>query len=329
MENEATETRLTGPFTRSPFDAALADTSIKRVAIYIRVSTPWQSDDGFSLEAQERVLRAYSQSKGYAVVQVYADKGISGKDIRHRPGMLQLLEDVKTKAFDIVLVWKLTRFTRSLSDLCKTCDMLDKYGITFVSYSESFDCSTPTGRMMRNILGVIAQWEREVIAENVRAAMDERILQGWITFNRALGYDVHRKYKDNGSGRRKLVHEKVKINKRESAIVQFIKRSYLTLKCIRDVVKLCHKNGYRGKNGRPFTEQSIYRILTRPLDSGYMTWHDVPFKSDKIPHIISTKEHNQIQRVLEEQGKKAGRQRINQLVYLPEEDFPVDNPQGP
>lgn len=92
----------------------------KRVAIYIRVSTLDQAREGYSLEAQEKTLRKWCIDRKYEVADLYADRGISGKDIEHRPDMSRLLKDAKEGKFDTVLFWALSRFTRSVSDLYST-----------------------------------------------------------------------------------------------------------------------------------------------------------------------------------------------------------------
>ena len=126
-----------------------------RVVVYIRVSTARQAKEGFSLDAQKKTLCDYCKLHKYEVYKVYADEGISGKDISHRTAFRQLLSDSKQNLFDVVLVWKLTRFTRSLKDLITTCEFLEDNNISLMSYSESFDTSTPSGRMMRNLLGLL------------------------------------------------------------------------------------------------------------------------------------------------------------------------------
>lgn len=88
----------------------------KQVAIYIRVSTLDQARDGYSLDAQEKTLRKWCEERKYNVYDLYADKGISGKDIKHRPDINRLLNDAKNGKFDLVLFWALSRFTRSVSD---------------------------------------------------------------------------------------------------------------------------------------------------------------------------------------------------------------------
>ena len=162
---------------------------VTKVAIYIRVSTAGQAEEGYSLDAQERLLTDYCRARKYEIYQIYRDEGISAKDIIHRPGMLSLLEDAEDKKFDMILVWKLTRFSRNLADLAVACDKLDKRGVALVSYSEAFDSCTPAGRMVRSMLGTVAQFEREVTSENTRLGMLERAEQGKRTCSFVLGYD--------------------------------------------------------------------------------------------------------------------------------------------
>ena len=117
----------------------------KRVAIYIRVSTLDQAEEGYSLEAQEKSLRKWCHDRKYDVYDLYADRGISGKDIDHRPDMTRLLSDARQEKFDLVLFWSLSRFTRSVADLYRTMELLEKHNIDLVSYTESFETSTPMG----------------------------------------------------------------------------------------------------------------------------------------------------------------------------------------
>lgn len=162
----------------------------KRVAIYIRVSTLDQAREGYSLEAQEKTLRKWCDDRKYHVLDLYADKGISGKDIEHRPDMNRLLNDAKEGKFDIVLFWALSRFTRSVSDLYSTMEKFQSWNVDMVSYTEAFDTSTPMGRAMIGIVGVFAQLERELTSERVSAAMSERASQGKRTCSEILGYDL-------------------------------------------------------------------------------------------------------------------------------------------
>lgn len=273
-----------------------------KAAIYTRVSTTEQAREGYSLEAQEKVLREYCVLKKYQIIDIYSDEGISGKDITHRPEMNRLLADAKAQKFDIILVWKLTRFSRRLSDLTKTCEDLEKWNVYLVSYSESFDCSTPAGKMIRNMLGTVAQFEREVIAENVRLGMDARAAKGKRTCSQVLGYNL--------KGKDSLI-----INEEESNYVKYIYDSYLTYKNLSEVAGLCIKQGYRGKRGRKPTPQSILVILTRPLYCGYNSYCGKLYKGLHEP-IVDVDTFNKVQALLRKQGKNTGRPRLTELENL-------------
>ena len=163
---------------------------VLKAAIYIRVSTLDQAREGYSLEAQEAALRKWCAEHGYVIYDLYADKGISGKDMDHRPDMLRLMRDAKNGCFDMVVFWALSRFTRSVRDLYDTMTKFQAWNISMVSYTESFDTSTPMGRAMIGIVGVFAQLERELTGERVSAAMLARAQKGKRTCSEILGYDL-------------------------------------------------------------------------------------------------------------------------------------------
>lgn len=112
---------------------------VKKVAVYCRVSTTEQAEEGYSIGEQERLIREYCVKRGYEVYRVFSDAGISGKDIVHRPAMQELLRDATEKKFDMVMSWKINRLSRKLEDAIKIVNTLDKYGITYQSYSERFE----------------------------------------------------------------------------------------------------------------------------------------------------------------------------------------------
>lgn len=253
-------------------------------AIYIRVSTLDQAREGYSLAAQERTLREYCASKDYVVYKVYADEGISGKDIKHRPAMQQMLQDAAIKKFDLILVWSLSRLTRSVADLYNTWEYTSKRGIGLTSYTESFDTSTPTGRAMMGLLGVFAQMEREITAERVQAAMAERAVQGKRTCNEVLGYDLDGK-------------DSLRINTIEAERVRYVFVKYLEYRNLSAVAELCSLIGYCGKRGRTFKAEHIKTILTRPIYVGYNSFCGHLYRGSHEP-IISLGEFNRVQRLL-------------------------------
>jgi DNA invertase Pin-like site-specific DNA recombinase len=137
-----------------------------RAVIYARVST----NTGQSPEMQTTELKEYCRNRGWRLTEEYVDRGISGaKD--SRPGLNQLISDAHRRRFDVVVVWKFDRFARSVSHLLRALETFRSLGIEFVSLSEQVDTSTPTGKMVFTVLGAVAELERSLIAERVRAGL--------------------------------------------------------------------------------------------------------------------------------------------------------------
>ena len=145
----------------------MATHTINRVGIYARVST---SNNGQSPEMQLRELREYCERRGWTVAGEYVDSGISGAKDK-RPALDRLMADAHKRRFDLVAVWKFDRFARSVSHLLRALDTFRVLGIEFVSLSESLDTATPAGRMVFTVLGAVAELERSLIAERVRAGL--------------------------------------------------------------------------------------------------------------------------------------------------------------
>lgn len=145
-----------------------------RVAIYARVSTIDKRQDP---ELQLRELREYAGRRGWQIEAEYVDAGVSGAK-ESRPQLNTLMKAARQRQFDAVLVWKLDRFGRSLKNLVTALADLHAMGIAFVSFREGLDLSTPTGRLMFHIVGAIAEFERELIRERVRAGMANARFKG-------------------------------------------------------------------------------------------------------------------------------------------------------
>lgn len=137
---------------------------------YTRVSTREQADSGLSLEGQERRIRAYCEAREWELAGIITDAGLSGGNM-NRPGLSQVLELVRTGAVDVVCVLKLDRLTRSVKDLGILLEAFDRKGVAFSSVSDNFDTSTANGRLVLNVLGSVAQWERDIIAERTSDAL--------------------------------------------------------------------------------------------------------------------------------------------------------------
>lgn len=149
-----------------------------RAAVYIRVSSQEQANEGVSLAAQEERCRAYAASQGWAIAQVYIDPGYSGKSLQ-RPAMHRLLADAPTGVWQIVLVWRLDRLTRRQRDALHILEeVLTPAGVGLKSVTESFDTTTPLGKAMLGMLSVFAQLERETIIERIKLGKGEAHRQG-------------------------------------------------------------------------------------------------------------------------------------------------------
>jgi site-specific DNA recombinase len=140
-----------------------------QVVGYIRVSTEDQAKEGVSLAAQRAKIEAYALVKDWTVVEVIQDD-VSAKHLK-RPGLQRLLALVAQRQVGAVIVYKLDRLTRSVKDLNTLVELFDKKGVALVSLQESLDATTATGRLMMNLLASVSQWEREVIGERTRDAM--------------------------------------------------------------------------------------------------------------------------------------------------------------
>ena len=143
------------------------DTLARRVAIYARVSTSKGTQDP---EMQLSEARDYARRRGFQIAKEYVDTGISGcRD--SRPALNELMADAGRRRFDAVLVWKLDRFGRSLKHLVNALEQLDSLGVSFISLHDNLDFSTPSGRLMFQIIGAMAEFERALIQERVRAGL--------------------------------------------------------------------------------------------------------------------------------------------------------------
>ena len=138
---------------------------MKRIAIYARVSTTDQSTESQLLD-----LRRYTRERGWTIFKEYVDEGISGtKD--SRPALNELMNDAKKRRFDVVLVWRFDRFARSTKHLILALEEFKNLGVDFVSYQENIDTSSPLGSAIFTIISAVAQLERDIIAERVKAGL--------------------------------------------------------------------------------------------------------------------------------------------------------------
>ncbi|MDI9561173.1 MAG: recombinase family protein [Pseudomonadota bacterium] len=145
---------------------------MKRIAIYARVSTDRQST-----ESQLDALREYAGKRAWAISKEYIDEGYTGSNTK-RPAFTAMMADARKRKFDVLLVYKLDRLSRSLKDLITTLDDLKSMGIDFISYDNGLDTTTPTGRLIFNVVGAVAEFEKDIIRERVRAGLENAKRKG-------------------------------------------------------------------------------------------------------------------------------------------------------
>lgn len=162
-----------------------------RAAIYIRVSTDEQAEEGYSLDEQRRACEAYVLSRGWTVAEIYADEGLSAFSEDARPALTRLLADVRTKRYQALVVHKLDRFFRRLKLLIGTVEDLETQKCAFISVSEQIDFTTPAGRMMLANLGSFAEYySRNLSAETMKGLRGKARAGNWVGPT-PYGYDRH------------------------------------------------------------------------------------------------------------------------------------------
>jgi site-specific DNA recombinase len=282
-----------------------------RCAIYTRKST----EDGLeqeynSLDAQYDACAAYALSQrheGWTVVKDrYDDGGFSGGNLE-RPGLKRLLADIEAGKVDIILLYKIDRLTRSLSDFAKIVDILDRKGASFVSITQSFNTTTSMGRLTLNMLLSFAQFEREVTGERIRDKIYASKRKGiWMGGPVPLGYDV--------------IDRKLVVNAVEAEQVRHIMQLYLKASSVPELVDELAKNdshtkiqqrkdgGTRG--GVHFKRGNLYHLLSNRIYRG-MTVHKGEAFEGEHEAIVAEELWDQVQVKLAKQGQGGSSRKVS------------------
>lgn len=278
---------------------------INKVALYVRVSTTSQLEEGYSIEEQKAKLESYCDIKDWHIYKVYTDGGFSGSTTE-RPALEQLIKDAQSKLFDTVLVYKLDRLSRSQKDtLYLIEDIFLKNNIEFVSLLENFDTSTPFGRAVIGLLSVFAQLEREQIKERMQLGKLGRAKAGksMMWAKTSYGYDYN---KDTGS---------MTINEYEALAVKEIFTSYLAGMSI---TKLRDKINDEYPKQPAWSYRTIRGILANPVYCGLNQYKGQTFQGTHTA-IISLVDFEQTQRELakrQQTAKELSNPRPFQAKYM-------------
>ncbi len=250
-----------------------------RCAIYTRVSTEHGLDQEFnSLDAQYEAASAYIKSQAHAgwtlIRSRYDDGGYSGGST-DRPDLQRLLDDIRARKIDVIVVYKVDRLTRSLADFAKLVELFDSHGVSFVSVTQQFNTTTSMGRLTLNVLLSFAQFEREVTSERIRDKIAASKRKGlWVGGNLPLGYEM----KDG----------KIAVVEEEAELVRSIFQRYLELGSVNELLRDLKERDIRTKSrllstgatrgGISFGRGALYYVLSNHFYIG-----EVKYKNEILP----------------------------------------------
>lgn len=243
---------------------------MKNAALYIRVSTDFQKEEGYSIEFQEEKLRAYCKATDFNVGDVFIDPAYSGSNT-DRPALQSLIERIND--FDAVIVYKLDRLSRSQKDtLYLIEDVFIPNNVAFISISESFDTSTPFGRAMIGILSVFAQLERENIKERMLSGRIQRAKEGLHNgqANTPIGY--------------RYVDGKLIVDEYERQQILDVCDLYLKGLGAAAIIEEMKKRGYRTNYGLWKNRATVNTVLFNPVYRGFCC-NFVPIASAAHPDV--------------------------------------------
>ena len=278
-----------------------------RVAVYLRISTD-EEHQPYSLGAQDQRLRSYVASQpGWSLVRTYQDQQ-SGATLE-RPDLRRALADAQAGWFDLLLVYRVDRLARSVRGLAHILEELDGAGVAFRSATEPFDTATPAGRMMVQMLGVFAEFERETIIDRVVAGMERKAGRGeWVVGPRPFGYTLPPK---GTPGPRHLI-----VDEDRAPLVGAIFDMYARQKLgAQAIANWLNDHGHRTQRGKPWGHTAVLTMLRNRAYLGEVffrgTWHLAPH-----PPLVDGDVFARAQEVLAERGEDLAQRAGNSTDYL-------------
>ncbi|MBC8390575.1 MAG: recombinase family protein [Actinobacteria bacterium] len=262
-----------------------------RCAIYTRVSTDNQAEVEFnSCEAQkEKIISFIKSQENMEVFKVYSDPGFTGANT-NRPALLSMIQDIKQNKINLVISYKIDRLTRSPKDFYQLIELFERYSVDFISVTERFDTSTPSGRLLRNIMLTFSQFERELTSERTKDKMLQRAQKGmWNGGIIPFGY--------------KTADKKLIIDKERAEIVHDIYESYITNRSIAKIYNNLKTDNIKANNRLLLSKSRIYNILRNPVYTGKIKYDSELSKGNHKP-IISEDIFNIAQKIHKKRVKK-------------------------
>lgn len=286
-----------------------------RVAAYIRVSTDEQVDKGNSLNEQKERLTAYCVSKGWSPPVLYVDDGYSAKNLK-RPGMQKMILDIESNKLDVVLTAKLDRLCRNLLELLQLIKLLEDHNCNYISSSEGFDTTTAAGKMVLQILGAFAEFERGRISERVK---DNMISLAKNT-NKALGKTC---YGYN------VVDGQFIINELEAENVRYMFELAKEGHGPRKIAQFLNEKGMTTRRGKPWDQTNVKRLIKNKTLTGTFEYNKRNGTKDKLEFrdknewiikqnnhepIINKDDFERVQELLD--SRSAARKHADSETYL-------------
>jgi len=230
----------------------------RHLALYVRVSTEEQATSGHSLREQEEQLVEYARSHGFPRYELYCDDGYSGKSL-NRPAMERLRADIRAGNVLGVVTTRIDRLTRSVADFARLVEEMNLHGVFYRSTRQNFEISTAMGRLVAQMLSVIAEFEREMIAERVHENLLAMAQRGELATKPPFGY--------------RLVNGRLTPDPHEARWVREGARLLLTGASPRDVAMEFNALGVRTKTGRLWTDRTVRTLFSNPALAGISVWN--------------------------------------------------------
>jgi len=244
-----------------------------KCAIYTRVSTDNQVEVEFnSCESQkEKILSFIKSQENMEIFKVYPDPGFTGANT-YWPALTEMLHDIKQNKINVVISYKIDRLTRSPKDFYQLIELFEKYSVDFISVTERFDTSTPSGRLLRNIMLTFSQFERELASERTKDKMIQRAQKGmWNGGTIPFGY--------------KAVNKKLVIDKKNAKIVENIYNSYIENQSIVRIIGELLTDNIKDNKGISISKSRIYNILRNPVYTGKIKYDGTPLRGNHEPIV--------------------------------------------
>lgn len=214
---------------------------------YIRCSTLIQAEEGVSLETQRRKITSYCDLNDLELVEIVEDAGLSGKSVSGRPGIQKVMEMVRLKQIQNVVIFKLDRLARNLKEACEMSDIMERKGVDLHSISEKLDTGSATGKLFYHLIAAMAEWERGVISERTVTALSLKKSKGErVSRHAPYGFQ--------------FVDDNIVVNDKEQEVIGIVKDLTSQGYSISGIIRYLENHGYSNRKGHRFGIKEIWTL---------------------------------------------------------------------